>query len=77
MKFKLQILQWCILTGDPYCNHKLKNNNYVCNKDANALLVFRVRKVLADSSFIFLVDEPTKTYIPKCSKRCVCVHLEM
>lgn len=75
MKFKLQILQWCILTGDPYRNHKLKNNNYVCNKDANALLVFRVHKVLAASNFIFLVDEPIKMYFPKCSKRCVYVYI--
>lgn len=52
MKFKLQILQWCILTGDPCPNHKLKKttttkNNYICNKDANAFLVFRACEVLA------------------------------
>lgn len=26
MKFKLQILQWSILTGDPFPNHKFKKN---------------------------------------------------
>lgn len=75
MKSKLQILQWCILTGDPFLNHKLKKPNYICNKDANAFLVFRARKVLAASNFIFPADEPIKMYFPKCSKICVCVHL--
>lgn len=75
MKFKLQILQWCILTGDPFPNHKLKKTNYICNKDANAFLVFRACKVLAARNFIFPVNEPIKTYFSKCSKIFVCAHL--
>lgn len=69
MKFKLQMLQWCILTGDPFPNHKLKNPNYICNKDANALLgflgcgfFFRACKVLTAGNFIFLVNEPIKMH---------------
>jgi len=75
MKFKLQIIQWCILTGDPFPNHKLKKHNYICNKDANAFLVFRARKVLAAGNFIFPVNEPITMYFPKCSRIYVCAYL--
>ena len=47
MKFKLQILQWCILVSDPIPMKKKKRKpiTFVCNKDANAFLVLKLFKL--------------------------------
>lgn len=70
MKFKLQILQWCILTGDPFPNHKLKKNpiTFVIKMLMHFLFLGHV-KFLLPAAFILPTDQPLKMYF---SKMCGC-----
>lgn len=73
MKFKLQILQWCILTGDPFPNHKLKKNpiTFVIKMLMHFLFLGHV-KFLLPAAFTLPTDQPLKMHFPKHSKKCGC-----